>query len=59
MFGSTIGVAGKDLFNDSEIDLLIKSLMVIKRLFSAGSVLDCEGVDWGVFDVVLFVYVGL
>ena len=51
MFGSTIGVAGKDLFNDSEIDLLIKSLMV--------SVLDCEGVDWGVFDVVLFVHVGL
>ena len=30
VFGSTIGVAGKDLLSDGGIDLLIESLMVKK-----------------------------
>ena len=30
VFGSTIRVAGKDLFSDGGTDLLIKSLIVIK-----------------------------
>ena len=59
VFGSTIGVAGKDLFSDSGIGLLIESLMVIKWFSSAGGVLDHEGVDWGVFDAVLFVSIVL
>ena len=61
MFGSTIGVgvAVKDLLSDSGIDLLIESLTVIKWFSSAGGVLHCEEVDWGVFDVVLFNSVGL
>ena len=61
MFGSTIGVgvAVKDLLSDSGIDLLIESVTVIKWFSSVGGVLDCEEVDWGVFDVVLFNPVGL
>ena len=61
MFGSTVGVgvAVKDLLSDSGIDLLIESVTVIKWFSSVGGVLDCEEVDWGVFDVVLFNSVGL
>ena len=45
VFGSTIGVADKDLFSDGGIDFLIESLMVIKLFSSAGGVWNCEGVD--------------
>ena len=58
MFGSTIGVPGKDLFRDGGRDLLIKSLILIKWFSSAGVVLDCQEVDWGLFDVVLFASIG-
>ena len=45
VFGSTIGVASKDLSSDGEIDLLIESLMAIKWFLSAGGVLDCDVVS--------------
>ena len=59
VFGSTIGVAGKDLFSEGGMYLLIESIMVIKWSSSAGGVLDCQGVDWGVFDVILLASTGL
>ena len=49
VFGSIIGVAGKDLFSDGGIDLLIESLMGIKCFSSAGGALDWEEVDWVFF----------
>ena len=65
MFGSTIGVAGKDLFSDGGIYLytiinkMIVCMIVIKWFSSDGGVLDCERVDWGVFDIILFASIGL
>ena len=59
VFGSTIGVADKDLLSYGRIDLLIQSLMVIKWLSSAGGVLDCDRVDWDIFNVVLLSSIGL
>ena len=51
MLGSTIGVAGKDLFHDGGIYLytiinkMIVCMIVIKRFSSDGGVLGCEGID--------------
>ena len=58
-FGSTNRVAGKDLLSNGETDLVIGSLMAMKWFSPAGGVLDCEGVDWGVFDLVLLAPIGL
>ena len=59
VFGSTIKVAGKDLFTKGGVVLLIESLMVIKWFFSAGGVFDWQRVNWEVFSVVLFASIGL
>ena len=59
VFGSTIEVAGKGRSSDGGIDLLLESLMAIKLFSSAGDILGCEWVDWGVFDVVLLASIGL
>ena len=59
VFGSTIEVAGKDLFSKGGVVLLIESLMVIKWFFSAGGIFDWQRVNWEVFSVVLFASIGL
>ena len=51
-FIPAIGAAGNDLFIDG-IGFWITSLIVVSLTWfsTSGDIADCEGVEWGAFDV--------